>query len=115
MKQGQSLVRIQGENGTYSEQMWSFFVENPGVFAEAFVELNKGFSNGNYISLGMYTGGERNETHYIYTTHSDAKNQFTFFPDNEKEQKAFSKFQSSVSPISQFKGSIISTVLGTWN
>ena len=28
MKQGQSLVRIQGENGTYSEQMWSFFVEN---------------------------------------------------------------------------------------
>lgn len=115
MKQGQSLVRIPGENGTYSEQMWSFFVENPGVFAEAFVELNKGFSNGNYISLGMYTGGERNETHYIYTTHSDAKNQFTFFPDNEKEQKAFSKFQSSVSPISQFKGSIISTVLGTWN
>ena len=85
----------------------SCFVENPGVFAEAFVELNKGFSNGNYISLGMYTGGERNETHYIYTTHSDAKNQFTFFPDNEKEQKAFAKFQSSVSPISQFKGSLI--------
>ena len=40
-------------------KMWSFFVEDQGVFAEAFVELNKGFSNGNYISLGMYTGGER--------------------------------------------------------
>ena len=32
----------------------------------------------------MYTGGERNETHYIYTTHSDAKNQFTFFSPPKK-------------------------------
>ena len=89
MKQGQSLVRIPGENGTYSEQMWSFFVENPGVFAEAFVELNKGFSNGNYISLGMYTGGERNETHYIYTTHSDAKINLHFSQIMKKNKKHF--------------------------
>ena len=115
MKQGQSLVRIQGENGSYSEQMWSFYVDDPGTFAQAFIELNEGFSNGNYISLGQYTGGERNETHYIYTTHSDAKSQFTFFPDNEKEQEAFAKFNSIITPISQYKGSTISTVLGTWN
>ena len=106
---------IQGENGSYSEQMWSFYVEDPGTFAQAFVELNNGFSNGNYISLGQYTGGERNESHYIYTTHNDAKSQFTFFPDNEEEQNAFAKFQSIISPISQYRGSTISTVLGTWN
>ena len=115
MKQGQSLIRIRGENGSYSEQMWSFYVEDPGTFAQAFVELNNGFSNGNYISLGQYTGGERNESHYIYTTHNDAKSQFTFFPDNEEEQNAFAKFQSIISPISQYRGSTISTVLGTWN
>ena len=45
MKQGQSLIRIQGENGSYSEQMWSFYVDDPGTFAQAFIELNKGFSN----------------------------------------------------------------------
>ena len=40
MKQGQSLVRIQGENGSYSEQMWSFYVDDPGTFAQAFIKLN---------------------------------------------------------------------------
>ena len=60
--------------------MWSFYVDDPGTFAQAFIKLNEDFSNGNYISLGQYTGGERNETHYIYATHSDAKSQFTFFP-----------------------------------
>ena len=47
--------------------------------------------------------------------HNDAKSQFTFFPDNEEEQNAFAKFQSIISPISQYRGSTISTVLGTWN
>ena len=116
IKQGNTLVRVPGENSeVWSSQEWSFYVDDPGTFAQAFIKLNEDFSNGNYISLGQYTGGERNETHYIYTTHSDAKSQFTFFPDNQKEQEAFAEFNSVITPISQYRGSTISTVLGTWN
>jgi len=115
VRNGNTLIRVPGENGNFSAQEWSFAVKNQAAFGQAFVELTKDFKNeGMYYSLGQYTSGGGLSTHYIYSTHKDYAQEMTSGPKNEKEAAAFQKFFDAVESISTFRGSETSTQLATW-
>ncbi len=112
---GNSLIRIPGDNGDYSTQEWAFQVDDAAAFAGAFVELMENFNNdGMYFSLGQFNTGGGLSTHYIYTTHKDYASEMTSGPKNEKDAAALGKFFETVNPISNYRGSTLSTSLATW-
>lgn len=113
---GNSLIRIAGENGEFSTQEWAFQVDDAATFANAFVKLMENFNNdGMYFSLGQYNTGAGLSTHYIYTTHKDYAAEMTSGPKNEKDAAALSKFFETVNPISNYRGSTLSTSLASWS
>ena len=114
-RNGTTLIRVPGENGSFSAQEWSFAVKNQAAFGKAFVELSKDFKNdGMYYSLGQYTSGGGLSTHYIYSTHKDYAQEMTSGPKNPKEAAAFQKFFDAIENISTFRGSETSVQLASW-
>ena len=66
IKQGNTLIRVPGENSeVWSSQEWSFYVDDAVTFGNAFAEVMENVEPSGYVSLGQYTAGERGETHYI--------------------------------------------------
>ena len=93
IKQGNTLVRVPGENSeVWSSQEWSFYVDDAVTFGNAFAELMKNVEPSGYVSLGQYTAGERGETHYIYANYPDYVSQLKSNVDTPKEQEVFVKF-----------------------
>tara|TARA_Y100001970_G_scaffold220436_1_gene270776 strand:- start:4 stop:702 length:699 start_codon:yes stop_codon:yes gene_type:complete len=116
IRNGNTLIRVPGENGDFSAQEWSFAVKNQAAFGQAFVELSKDYKNeGMYYSLGQYTSGGGLSTHYIYSTHKDYAQEMTSGPKNAKEAAAFQKFFDAVEKVSTYRGSETSVQLATWS
>ena len=91
IKQGNTLVRVPGENSeVWSSQEWSFYVDDAVTFGNAFAELMKNVEPSGYVSLGQYTAGERGETHYIYANYPDYVSQLKSNVDTPKEQEILS-------------------------
>ena len=107
IKQGNTLVRVPGENSeVWSSQEWSFYVDDAVTFGNAFAELMKNVEPSGYVSLGQYTAGERGETHYIYANYPDYVSQLKSNVDTPKEQEVFVKFLEKIGPISTYRGSV---------
>lgn len=116
VRNGSTLIRIPGETGSFSTQEWSWAVYDQAAFGAAFVELSENFDNdGMYYSLGQYSSGSGQSTHYIYSTHKDYASEMTSGPKTEKDIAAFTKFFNTVNPISSFRGSETSIPLGSWS
>ena len=116
IKQGNTLVRVPGENSeVWSSQEWSFYVDDAVTFGNAFAELMKNVDSSGYVSLGQYTAGERGETHYIYANYPDYTSQLKTNVDTLKEQEAFVKFLEKIGPISTYRGSVTHRPLKGWN
>ena len=116
IKQGNTLIRVPGENSeVWSSQEWSFYVDDAVTFGNAFAEVMKNVESSGYVSLGQYTAGERGETHYIYANYPDYKSQLKTNVDTPKEQEAFVKFLEKIGPISTYRGSVTHRPLKGWN
>ena len=110
IKQGNTLVRVPGENSeVWSSQEWSFYVDDAVTFGNAFAELMKNVEPSGYVSLGQYTAGERGETHYIYANYPDYVSQLKSNVDTPKEQEVFVKFLEKIGPISTYRGCLLYT------
>ncbi len=116
IKQGNTLVRVPGENSeVWSSQEWSFYVDDAVTFGNAFAELMKNVEPSGYVSLGQYTAGERGETHYIYANYPDYVSQLKSNVDTPKEQEIFVKFLEKIGPISTYRGSVTLRPIKGWN
>ncbi len=116
IKQGNTLIRVPGENSeVWSSQEWSFYVDDAVTFGNAFAELMKNVEPSGYVSLGQYTAGERGETHYIYANYPDYVSQLKSNVDTPKEQEAFVKFLEKIGPISTYRGSVTLRPIKGWN
>ena len=116
IKQGNTLIRVPGENSeVWSSQEWSFYVDDAVTFGNAFAELMKNVETSGYVSLGQYTAGERGETHYIYANYPDYVSQLKSNVDTPKEQEAFVKFLEKIGPISTYRGSVTLRPIKGWN
>jgi hypothetical protein len=116
IKQGNTLVRVPGENSeVWSSQEWSFYVDDAVTFGNAFAELMKNVEPSGYVSLGQYTAGERGETHYIYANYPDYVSQLKSNVDTPKEQEVFVKFLEKIGPISTYRGSVTLRPIKGWN
>jgi len=116
IKQGNTLVRVPGENSeVWSSQEWSFYVDDAVTFGNAFAELMKNVERSGYVSLGQYTAGERGETHYIYANYPDYVSQLKSNVDTPKEQEVFVKFLEKIGPISTYRGSVTLRPIKGWN
>ena len=116
IKQGNTLVRVPGENSeVWSSQEWSFYVDDAVTFGNAFAELMKNVEPSGYVSLGQYTAGERGETHYIYANYPDYVSQLKSNVDTPKEQEVFVKFLEKIGAISTYRGSVTLTPIKGWN
>ena len=116
IKQGNTLVRVPGENSeVWSSQEWSFYVDDAVTFGNAFAEVMENVEPSGYVSLGQYTAGERGETHYIYANYPDYVSQLKSNVDTPKEQEAFAKFLEKIGPISTYRGSVTLRPIKGWN
>ena len=116
IKQGNTLIRVPGENSeVWSSQEWSFYVDDAVTFGNAFAELMKNVEPSGYVSLGQYTAGERGETHYIYANYPDYVSQLKSNVDTPKEQEVFVKFLDKIGPISTYRGSVTLRPIKGWN
>ena len=116
IKQGNTLIRVPGENSeVWSSQEWSFYVDDAVTFGNAFAELMKNVEPSGYVSLGQYTAGERGETHYIYATYPDYVSQLKSNVDTPNEQEGFVKFLEKIGPISTYRGSVTLRPIKGWN
>ena len=116
IKQGNTLIRVPGENSeVWSSQEWSFYVDDAVTFRNAFAELMKNVEPSGYVSLGQYTAGERGETHYIYANYPDYVSQLKSNVDTPKEQEVFVKFLEKIGPISTYRGSVTLRPIKGWN
>ena len=116
IKQGNTLIRVPGENSeVWSSQEWSFYVDDAVTFGNAFAELMKNVEPSGYVSLGQYTAGERGETHYIYANYPDYVSQLKSNVDTPKEQEVFVKFLEKIGPISTYRGSVTLRPIKGWN
>jgi len=116
IKQGNTLVRVPGENSeVWSSQEWSFYVDDAVTFGNAFAEVMENVEPSGYVSLGQYTAGERGETHYIYANYPDYVSQLKSNVDTPKEQEAFVKFLEKIGPISTYRGSVTLRPIKGWN
>ena len=116
IKQGNTLIRVPGENSeVWSSQEWSFYVDDAVTFGNAFAELMKNVEPSGYVSLGQYTGGERGETHYIYANYPEYVSQLKSNVDTPKEQEVFVKFLEKIGPISTYRGSVTLRPIKGWN
>ena len=116
IKQGNTLIRVPGENSeVWSSQEWSFYVDDAVTFGNAFAELMKNVEPSGYVSLGQYTAGERGETHYIYANYPDYVSQLKSNVDTPKEQEVFVKFLEKIGQISTYRGSVTLRPIKGWN
>ncbi len=116
IKQGNTLIRVPGENSeVLSSQEWSFYLDDAVTFGNAFAELMKNVEPSGYVSLGQYTAGERGETHYIYANYPDYVSQLKSNVDTPKEQEVFVKFLEKIGPISTYRGSVTLRPIKGWN
>ena len=116
IKQGNTLIRVPGENSeVWSSQEWSFYVDDAVTFGNAFAEVMENVEPSGYVSLGQYTAGERGETHYIYANYPDYVSQLKSNVDTPKEQEAFVKFLEKIGPISTYRGSVTLRPIKGWN
>jgi len=116
IKQGNTLIRVPGENSeVWSSQEWSFYVDDAVTFGNAFAELMKNVEPSGYVSLGQYTAGERGETHYIYANYPDYVSQLKSNVDTPEEQEDFVKFLEKIGPISTYRGSVTLRPIKGWN
>ena len=116
IKQGNTLIRVPGENSeVWSSQEWSFYEDDAVTFGNAFAELMKNVETSGYVSLGQYTAGERGETHYIYANYPDYVSQLKSNVDTPKEQEVFVKFLEKIGPISTYRGSVTLRPIKGWN
>ncbi len=116
IKQGNTLIRVPGENSeVWSSQEWSFYVDDAVTFGNAFAEVMENVEPSGYVSLGQYTAGERGETHYIYANYPDYVSQLKSNVDTPKEQEAFVKFLEKIGPISTYIGSVTLRPIKGWN
>ena len=116
IKQGNTLIRVPGENSeVWSSQEWSFYVDDAVTFGNAFAEVMENVEPSGYVSLGQYTAGERGETHYIYANYPDYVSQLKSNVDTQKEQEAFAKFLEKIGPISTYRGSVTLRPIKGWN
>ena len=116
IKQGNTLIRVPGENSeVWSSQEWSFYVDDAVTFGNAFAELMKNVEPSGYVSLGQYTAGERGETHYIYANYPDYVSQLKSNVDTPKEQEVFVKFLEKIGSISTYRGSVTLRPIKGWN
>ena len=116
IKQGNTLIRVPGENPeVWSSQEWSFNVDDAVAFRNAFVEVMTNAEPSGYVSLGQFNAGERGETHYIYANYPDYTSQLKTNVDTPKEQEAFVKFLEKIGPISTYRGSVTYRPIKGWN
>lgn len=114
---GSTLVRMNVDKGDQPmAQVWRWSVEDPEVFANAFMTLMKGFPQEGYLSMGLISQGASSagESHYVFTTHKDYLTALSWGPKTQKQQKAFVAFQKAVNPVSDYLGTQTMYNVKTW-